>query len=115
MREKEGRSAAGDAWSFRIFVVGRTATHSSRAIKDVRRALDHHIPNGYHFEVVDLQEQPEMAAREQLIVLPSVIRKSPAPEVRLTGSFSDEARVAQAFGLSPAHNIDPDQRGAQRG
>jgi circadian clock protein KaiB len=86
--------------SFQLFVIDLTAVHTERAIADLRKALDAHLPQGYHLEVVDLREHPERAAEEQLIVLPAVIRKQPEPQVRLTGSFADDARVAQAFGLS---------------
>jgi len=86
-------------WAFDVFVIERTAPHSARAVADLRQALDHHIPGGYRLEVIDLREHPEAAIKEQLIVLPAAIRKRPEPQVRLAGSFADEAQVAKAFGL----------------
>lgn len=93
------------AWSFRVFVVERMATHSERAIADLRRALDAHLPEGYQLEVIDLREHPELARKEQLIVLPAAIREHPQPHVRLTGNFSDEARVVATFGLASASQV----------
>lgn len=88
-------------WTFHVFVAGRTNPHSKRAVLNLRNVLDHYLPGGYELEVFDLKEQPELAAKEQLIVIPAVVRKSPDPPVRLTGDFSNESRVVAAFGLGP--------------
>ena len=87
-------------WAFQLFVVDQAADHSQRAVADLRRVFDQFLSDAYQLEVIDLRDRPELAAKEQLIVIPAVIRKVPKPEKRLTGSFSDQARVVAAFGLA---------------
>lgn len=98
---RKATGPAGAEWAFEAFVIDRSAAHSERAIAELRMALDHHLRDRYHLEVIDLREHPERAAPEQLLVLPAVIRRRPQPELRLTGSFADEARIARAFGFPP--------------
>ncbi|MFA5860981.1 MAG: circadian clock KaiB family protein [Candidatus Thermoplasmatota archaeon] len=102
-------------WEFQVFVVGRAAPHSQRAVLNLQRILDRHLRGGYDLKVIDLREQPELAAQEQLIVIPAVVRKHPPPSVRLTGDFSDEARVIGAFGLEATPTASPSAEGKRLG
>lgn len=100
----ETRTEAGaneGMWTFHVFVVGRAAPHSRRAVLNLRRVLDLYLSGRYELEVFDLEEKPELAAKERLIVIPTVVRRHPDPPVRLTGDFSNEPRVVAAFGLGP--------------
>lgn len=114
-------NSAGDgsspepAWEFHVFVVGRSAPHSARAIHNVRHILERHLRGRYELKVIDLRDEPGLAAREQLIVIPAVVRKRPGPAVRVTGDFSDEAGVVGAFGIEVDLAADPSGEGERLG
>lgn len=95
----DGDASPKLAWEFHVFVVGRSAPHSARAILNLRRIFERHLRGRYVLQVIDLRDQPGLAVEEQLIVIPAVVRKRPEPHIRVTGDFSDEARVVGAFGI----------------
>lgn len=83
---------------FRLYVVGGHVG-SQRAEPDLRRSLDACLPHGYEMEIVDLRERPDLAAADQVIAAPAVIRLSPPPQRRAVGSLSDARALAAALGL----------------
>ena len=109
------RTDVKTAWKFRMFIVGRDAPHSEQAIRNLRRVLDRHLAGQYGIDVIDLRDHPELAAQEQLIVIPAVIRQDPKPPVRVTGDFSDEAHLISAFGLKDALDAPSPAEGGRHG
>ncbi len=87
---------------FRLYVMGGHIG-SARAEPDLRRALDAYLPGAYHLEVVDLRARPDLAAADDVMVVPTALRLDFAPPRRAAGDFSNPAGVAAALGLA----IDP--------
>lgn len=83
----------------RLYVTGHTPK-SVRAVHNITRLCDKHIPGHYSLEVVDVYQQPELAAEQQLVAAPTLVKVLPLPIRRLVGDMSDPVRVLTGLGLS---------------
>ena len=82
----------------RLFVTGHT--HKSvRAVRNVTRLCEEHLQGNYELEVVDLYQQPELAAEHQLLAAPTLIKMLPLPARRMIGDMSDSGRVLAGLGI----------------
>ena len=81
-----------------LFTAGANP-QSLRAVARVQQLCTDYFKPGDTLEVIDVYQQPDMAANEQIIALPMIIRKSPPPVRRVIGDLSDLQRVAQILGL----------------
>ena len=84
--------AAPPTYVLRLYITGSTVK-SMRAVDHVRWLCEEHLAGDYDLEVVDVYQQPELAAREQLFAAPTLIKKLPLPLRRLVGDMSDHGRV----------------------
>lgn len=71
-----------------------------RAIDNVRRICEGHLHDRYELQVVDIYQQPELAAKHQLFAAPTLIKESPLPIRRLVGDMSDNSRVLSGLDLA---------------
>jgi circadian clock protein KaiB len=85
----------------RLYVTGTTA-RSMRAIANLRHVCERHLAGRYDLEVVDVYQQPELAAREQLVAAPTLVKKLPLPLRRLVGDLSNHQRVLAGLDLPAA-------------
>ncbi len=83
-----------------LYIAGQTQK-AVRAIENINRYCDEHLQEGYSLEVVDLKEHPELAASEQIIAVPTLIRKLPAPIRILVGDLSDKEKVLVGLNIKP--------------
>lgn len=83
----------------RLFVTGHTQK-SVRAVRNVTRLCEEHLGGHYDLEVVDLYQQPELAAEHQLVAAPTLIKMLPHPPRRMVGDMSDSSRVLAGLGLA---------------
>jgi circadian clock protein KaiB len=90
--------AAPATYVLRLYITGTTA-RSMRAVENVRWLCEAHLGGDYDLEVVDVYQQPELAAREQLIAAPTLIKKLPLPLRRLVGDMSNHERVLAGLDL----------------
>lgn len=81
-----------DTWDLRLYVTGRSAK-SLRAIENLRRACEEHLAGRYRIEIVDLLENPRLAAEDQILAVPTVVRKLPAPMRKIVGDLSETDRL----------------------
>jgi circadian clock protein KaiB len=93
---KRTRSTAGKKPSarylLRLYITGQTP-RSRQSVENLRALCDKYIPNQFDLEVVDIYQQPAMAAAGQIIAAPTLIKSMPLPLRRLVGDFSDQNRV----------------------
>lgn len=82
----------------RLYVTGATA-RSTRAIANLRQFCEEHLSDRYELEVIDLYQRPELAAGEQLIAAPTLIKRLPLPLRRLVGDLSNQQRVMAGLDL----------------
>ncbi len=86
----------------RLYVTGSTK-RSTLAIETVRDICDTYLKNRHDFQVVDLYQNPEAAAREQIVTVPTLIRHQPGPLRRVIGDLSDRTRVLSTLGVRAAN------------
>src|ERR1700733_6437640 len=89
-RRTPKRSAA--RYALRLYITGQTP-RSRQSVENLRALCDKYIPGQFDLEVVDIYQQPAMAAAGQIIAAPTLIKSMPLPLRRLVGDFSDQNRV----------------------
>jgi len=80
----------------RLYVSGSTAK-SGQAIQNIKRVCEQHLKNRYDLEVIDIYQQPSLARSEQIVAVPTLIKRLPLPLRRLIGDLSNVEKVL--FGL----------------
>ncbi len=81
-----------DHYQLRLYVAGQTAK-SLAAMANLKRVCDEHLAGRYNVEVVDLLLNPKLAAGDQILAIPTLIRRLPAPLKRIIGDLSDTEKV----------------------
>ncbi len=92
-------SDSRQAWCvLRLYVSGSTSK-SALAVENIKRICEQHLKNRYDLEVIDIYQQPKLAREEQIVALPTLIKRSPPPLRRLIGDFSDLKKVLLGLDL----------------
>ena len=81
-----------ERWELRLYVAGSTAK-SLRAINNLRRICMQHLEGRYTVEVIDLLEHPQLGAGDQILALPTLVRRLPEPIKKIIGDLSNDERV----------------------
>lgn len=81
-----------------LFITG-TSPNSVRAINNIKSICEEHLNGNYELEIIDVYQIPERAQREQIIALPTLIKRGPLPERRLVGDMSDKSKVLRGLGI----------------
>ena len=92
-----------DKYSMRLYVAGSTP-QSITALRNLKKLCELHLPGQYKIEIVDLRKNPERAKDDEVIVVPTLVRKLPTPIRKFIGNLSNPERVLVDFnlGISPA-------------
>ncbi len=93
-------AGADETWELRLYVTDRSPK-CVRAIENLQRACEEHLAGHYRIEVVDLLETPRLAADDQILAVPTVVRKLPLPIRTIVGDLSDTDRVLVGLQLRP--------------
>ena len=88
-------------WELRLYVAGKTPK-SVAALENLKRLCEEHLPGQYEIEVVDLIVHPQLAKGDEIIAIPTLIRKLPAPIRRVIGDMSNMERTLVGLQLRPA-------------
>jgi circadian clock protein KaiB len=88
------------AYILRLYVAGQT--HKSvTALANLKRICEEHLAGRYRLEIIDLLEQPQLAAGDQILAVPTLVRRLPPPLKRIIGNLSDSERVLVGLDLKP--------------
>jgi len=87
-------------WNLRLYVAGQTPK-SITAIANLRKICDEHLAGRYQIEVIDLAQQPQLASRDQILAIPTLVRQLPEPFRRIIGDLSNTERVLVGLDLRP--------------
>jgi circadian clock protein KaiB len=87
-------------WDLRLYVAGQTPK-SLTAFANLKKLCEEHLPGEYHIEVIDLLEQPELAEGDQIVAIPTLVRKLPEPIRKIIGDLSNTERVLVGLDLRP--------------
>lgn len=88
----------GEQWDLCMYVTDRSPK-CLRAIENLRRACEEHLAGRYTIEIVDLLENPRRAADDQILAVPTVVRRLPTPIRKLVGDLSDSDRLLTGLEL----------------
>jgi circadian clock protein KaiB len=86
------RAASAESWDLRLYVTGQSP-RSVRAIENLRQLCEDYVPGRYRIEVVDLTENPRLAAGDQILAVPTMVRLLPKPIRKFVGDLSDTDRL----------------------
>ena len=89
-----------EKYILRLYITGMT-NRSARAIENLRTFCEKHLAGHYELQVIDVYQQPELARTEQIVAVPTLIKKLPLPLRRLIGDMSDETRVLVGLDILP--------------
>jgi len=89
-----------EGWDLRLYVAGQTAK-SATAFNNLKRICEEHLPGKYHIEVIDLLVHPQLARGDQIVAIPTLVRKLPEPIRRIVGDLSNTERALVGLQLRP--------------
>ncbi len=92
-----GQAEAG-GYELRLYVAGQTP-RSMAALNNLKRLCEEHMPGDYSVEVVDLMENPRLAKDDQIVAIPTLVRKLPEPVRKIIGDLSNTERALVALQL----------------
>ncbi|PKN62992.1 MAG: circadian clock protein KaiB [Deltaproteobacteria bacterium HGW-Deltaproteobacteria-15] len=87
-------------WELRLYVAGQTPK-SVTAFSNLKRICEEHLKGKYRIEVIDLVENPRLAAGDQILAIPTLVRKLPEPVRKIIGDLSNQERVLVGLDLLP--------------
>ena len=87
--------------SLRLYVAGQSP-NSRLAQSNLAVICQRHLPGLHDLEIVDVLKEPQRALADGIVATPTLVKRSPAPEVRLMGALSDTGPVLLALGLNPS-------------
>lgn len=90
-----------DRWQLRLYVAGQNAK-SVAALANLKALCETHLAGRYEIEVVDLVKNPKLAAGDQILAIPTLVRKLPPPVKKIIGDLSNQHRVLVGLDLRPA-------------
>ena len=93
-----GPPVPAERWELRLYVAGQTP-RSLAAFANLRRICEEHLAGQYSIEVVDLLQTPQLAAGDQILAIPTLVRKLPEPVRKIIGDLSDTERVLVGLDL----------------
>jgi len=96
-----GAVADPGLWELRLYVAGKTA-RSVAAMENLNRLCEEHLAGKYKIEVVDLLKHPKLAKGDQIVAIPTLVRKLPPPIRKVIGDLSNVERTLVGLQLRPS-------------
>ena len=101
MGAEQGAANGNDAvFELRLYIAGQTR-RSIAALTNLRRICEEHLAGRYRVEVIDLLQHPDQAQRDQIVAIPTLVRRLPEPIRRIIGDLSDSERVLVGLEVEP--------------
>lgn len=101
MAKDKAADGGPETWKLRLYVAGLTE-RSALALANLRQVCEEQLAGRYEIEVVDLLKNPELAAGDQIVALPTLVRRLPPPARKIIGDLSKKDRVLVGLDLRPA-------------
>jgi len=94
-----------ETWHLRLYVAGQTP-RSVTAFANLKKICEEHLAGRYSIEVIDLMQQPQLAAGDQIVAIPTLIRKLPEPLRRIVGDLRNTEKALVGLNLRPPARSD---------
>ena len=107
MKRTRGKSgngkqrATGEFWNLRLYVAGQTAK-SLAALSNLQAICEQHLRDKYHIEIIDLLKHPQLASGDQILAIPTLVRKLPPPLKKIFGDLTKTERVLVGLDIRAA-------------
>ena len=98
---RRGKTAEADFYELRLYIAGPTS-RSLAAMANLKKICEEHLQGRYRIEVIDLLKHPKLARGDQILALPTLVRRLPEPIRKLVGDLSDTERALVGLDLRPA-------------
>jgi circadian clock protein KaiB len=87
-------------WQLCLYIAGRNAK-SSEAVSNLKKMCEEYLNGRYNIEIIDLLEQPQCAETEQIVAIPTLVRKLPLPIRKVIGDLSNREKVLVGLDIKP--------------
>jgi len=94
-----------ETWQLCLYVAGQTPK-SVAAFANLKRICEEHLAGRYTIQVIDLMQQPQLAAGDQILAIPTLVRKLPEPLRKIVGDLRDTERTLVGLNVRPARLQD---------
>ena len=99
-RASDLNAASSKFWELRLYVAGQTPK-SLAAFANLQQICENHLQGRYRIQVIDLVEKPQLSKGDQILAIPTLVRKLPEPVRKIIGDLSDTERVLVGLDLRP--------------
>ena len=98
MKRKRSRARGSHEYILRLYVAGQSS-RSTAALRNLEAICERHLSGRYRIEVIDLLTHPQLARGDQIVALPTLVRRLPPPMKKIIGDLSNEERVLVGLDL----------------
>ena len=98
---RTGSNDESETWELRLYIAGQTP-RSVIAFANLKKLCEEHLSGRYKIEVIDLVQYPQLAAGDQIVAIPTLVRRLPEPLRRIVGDLSNTERALVGLQLRPA-------------
>ncbi|HVO88974.1 MAG TPA: circadian clock KaiB family protein [Casimicrobiaceae bacterium] len=98
----DNAASHSEQWELRLYTAGQTPK-SVIAFNNLKKICEEHMPGRYHIDVSDLMQNPRLAKEDQIVAIPTLVRKLPAPLRKIIGDLSDTERTLVGLQLRVRH------------
>lgn len=99
-KESKTKTIKKERWELRLYVAGKTPK-SVLALSNLKKYCEEHLKNRYSIEIIDLLVKPQLAAGDQILAIPTLVRKFPVPIRKIIGDLSNEEKVLVGLNIRP--------------
>ena len=96
----EATDKSSEIWNLRLYVAGQTPK-SIEAFANLKKICETHLKDKYIIEVIDLVENPELSKDDQILAIPTLVRKLPEPIKKIIGTLAKEEKVLVGLDIKP--------------
>lgn len=96
---------AKKTYELRLYVAGQTPK-SATALRNLRKYCEEHLAGQYSIEVIDLLINPQLAEGDQILAIPTLVKKVPEPVRKIIGDLSNEEKVLVGLDIRPRQNMN---------
>src|SRR5208282_2585755 len=99
-KRRTAKRARGDFWELRLYIAGLTP-NSLAAIANLKKICEDQLKGKYRIEVVDLLKKPQLAKGDQIVAIPTLVRRLPPPVKKIVGNLSKTERTLVGLDILP--------------
>ena len=99
-KRRTTRSTRGNFWELRLYIAGQTP-NSIAAIANLKKICEEQLQGKYRIEVIDLLKKPQLAKGDQIVAIPTLVRRLPPPVKKIVGNLSKTERALVGLDIQP--------------